>query len=208
MHASLRKNKCLIDAAFLLGLSFLFFACKGQKSTNEPKNIETLIPQSKREKASKSKNSDTVNVTNGNPFEEVFNHFAQGKAYTIFQHSFYIDRFGPKNSQKIIFTNDSTTATLSCWSFSDSLKTLNAFYNWLDCFGNKCRSIKIGDRIRITENSGEIWLKDTLLIYWKSENSEINSVQENAINGYIGDSILYQLKWKKNHYTQWIRQND
>jgi len=39
------------------------------------------------------------------------------------------------------------------WEFTDSLKTENAFYNWMDCFGDNCKSIKIGDKIKIQKRT-------------------------------------------------------
>jgi hypothetical protein len=59
------------------------------------------------------------------------------------------DRFGAKFVQKMYWKTEKDSLCLMDWEFKDSIKTATAFYNWLDCFGNSCKTIKIGDNVKI-----------------------------------------------------------
>lgn len=65
-----------------------------------------------------------------------------------------MDRFGFSHSYKLDFKEkipsnqpaetQGFSASVYYYTFSDTLKTKNAFYNWLDCFGKSCAEIKPG----------------------------------------------------------------
>ncbi|MBI1837095.1 MAG: hypothetical protein HYR91_07500 [Flavobacteriia bacterium] len=57
------------------------------------------------------------------------------------------DRFEVKNSLKMVWNLKNDSVNFYHWNFKDSSKTLNAFYNWMDCYGEKCKSIKVGSII-------------------------------------------------------------
>ncbi len=60
----------------------------------------------------------------------------------------YVQRFGPTISLTYRFISGKDSLQIFQMDFTDSLKTMNAFYNWLDCFGVNCTSIRIGGNIR------------------------------------------------------------
>jgi hypothetical protein len=63
------------------------------------------------------------------------------------------DRFGAKSVTKFYWKQKNDSLNFFDWEFTDSLKTENAFYNWMDCFGDNCKSIKIGDKIKIQKRT-------------------------------------------------------
>jgi len=63
------------------------------------------------------------------------------------------DRFGAKSVTKFHCKQKNDSLNFFDWEFTDSLKTENAFYNWMDCFGDNCKSIKIGDKIKIQKRT-------------------------------------------------------
>lgn len=63
------------------------------------------------------------------------------------------DRFGAKFVQKMYWKTEKDSLCLMDWEFKDSIKTSTAFYNWLDCFGNSCKTIKIGDNVKIHQRN-------------------------------------------------------
>lgn len=207
MQKSVRKNKSIVLLRLWVLLSFGVTLLQSCNPSNEkaPKNINELIPEAKRDYSENTQNKEkTANDTLKTGFLPLFKAFSDGHKFSVLKQSFYIDRFGPKESWKIQISQDSTSSTLSCWTFSDSIKTQNAFYNWLDCFGAKCKSLKVGEHTRIDENSGEIWLKDTLFVYWSSTEGEISERQRDVIKNFMPDTLKYHLKWKKGAYTRWI----
>lgn len=213
MHRNFTKNKNLtplfsktLYIVFLLSVSLLIQSCSEQENKNV-KSITQFIPQAKRDYSAdktqtnqKTNNADTLKTA----FVTLFKSFSNGEKFDVIQKAYYPDRFGPKESWKIQLKTDSSTSSLACWVFSDSIKTQNAFYNWMDCFGSDCKELKIGERIRINENNGEIWLKDTLLIYWNSIEKNISPAERRAVNNFMSDTLKYHLRWKKGHYNQWI----
>jgi hypothetical protein len=61
----------------------------------------------------------------------------------------YADRFGAKQQEKWFAIGKDDSLVLLRYEFRDSAMTKNAFFNWIDCFGPKCISYRVGDNIRI-----------------------------------------------------------
>jgi hypothetical protein len=73
-----------------------------------------------------------------------------------------IDRFGFSTRQKINFLAKTgipveegavlvPVAGLHYYTFSDTTKTKNAFYNWLDCFGMNCSAVELNKDVETLE---------------------------------------------------------
>lgn len=69
----------------------------------------------------------------------------------------FADRFGPDFSEKWQTTNERDSLVLLRYTFRDSLRTRNAFFNWIDCFGPARKSYVVGDNIRIRGRAA-LWL--------------------------------------------------
>lgn len=78
---------------------------------------------------------------------------------------FIPNRLGYKNKEETFFTKDSIPYHFIAWEFEDSLKTVNAFYNWLDCFGHDCRSLRIEDEVNASKEAFVIWVSDSKITY-------------------------------------------
>lgn len=48
---------------------------------------------------------------------------------------------------------DSNFIDYRTWIYSDSIRTVNALYNWFDCFGDDCEGIVVGDSVNVTKGS-------------------------------------------------------
>lgn len=46
---------------------------------------------------------------------------------------------------------------------------MNAFYNWIDCFGEKCKSLFIGEEKNLQSSATMILVSDSTLIYIESD---------------------------------------
>lgn len=197
-HIAVRMHK--YTCIFLL--LYAFGACTNEK--NEVAKMEDLVPTTHHENTLKiaSKGINPLDTLN-NPLKILFKDMFAGKRADLVTKKGYLDRFGPKKSLSLSFSTDSTSELLSCWTFSDTLKTQNALYNWFDCFGANCTALKVGQRAIIRENSGEIWVGDTLLVYWQSENAMLRAVDQQLINQLFPDTLRFHLSWKKMHAIQW-----
>lgn len=74
------------------------------------------------------------------------------------------DRFGPDTSLNYHLWFDGDSLLYTMWSFSDSSKTINAFYNWIDCFGNDCKSLFVGEGRNLQKNALLIMVGDTNIV--------------------------------------------
>lgn len=86
------------------------------------------------------------------------------------QRSVFPDRFGPLKSIQYQLYMENDTLFYSEWVFADSSKVMNAFFNWLDCFGPKCRSFYIGEEARFQFLPMTMRVNDTVLIYIEGKN--------------------------------------
>jgi hypothetical protein len=139
---------------------------------------------------------------------------------TSFVQDFHpIDRFSYNEAIKIAFQNkqentnerDNTSkpiATLFYYTFSDTTKTKNALYNWLDCFGEDCSIVKLNTEINKI-NSIPLFslVYDTTIIVvnydCKNKMQHARTFEQNIISQF-GKNFTHQLsvgcggplKWK------------
>lgn len=78
------------------------------------------------------------------------------------------DRFLPKRTKKLVLMQELDSTLFCQWSFKDSTQTKNAFYNWLDCFGPKNKSIYFGQNVNFQKDNFVILVNDTSITYISS----------------------------------------
>lgn len=121
---------------------------------------------------------------------------------------FIPNRLGYLEKDETYFLKDSIPYHYIEWTFADSLKTANAFYNWLDCFGHQCKSIRIEEEINGSKEGFIIWVSNSKITYLAST-SNINrskwqdifiSNSKKECNFIIHQSPRGKMKWilKKN----------
>jgi hypothetical protein len=54
------------------------------------------------------------------------------------------------------------------FQFSDSIRTKNAFFNWIDCFGTNCTSFKIGGNVKIKNRNALLLVGNKQLVLIES----------------------------------------
>ena len=81
----------------------------------------------------------------------------------------FMDRFNAKSfiKNKLYIENDSIIHYR--WSFKDSTTAKNALYNWLDCFGNKCNSIKMYESFKSEKQNSLIFINQKSISYISSK---------------------------------------
>lgn len=79
------------------------------------------------------------------------------------------DRFGPSKMEKwyLLSQNDSIVALH--YEFKDSLRTKNAFFNWLDCYGPKCTSYQVGAQFKKQSRNSLFLVGENQLVYMEAK---------------------------------------
>ena len=153
-----------------LFLSFILFSCSNNKK-EETVDLSEITSSSERYKEGKSEVKkkkekelnfiETLDVRFKGILDSLkINDSVVRKLDIVL----FPDRFGAKSITKFYWKEKKDSINLLDWEFSDSLKTENAFYNWIDCFGENCKSIKIGDKIKIQKRGLLILVNDRHLL--------------------------------------------
>lgn len=185
-----------------------FLTCLILTGCNNPEEIkevsmEDFIPQSKRDYTFEQDSLSAVEVVNtlsDETFRLLINEIVDGDWREV-ERGFYLDRFGAKSSVKI--ENSESYGVWYIYQFSDSLKTRNALYNWLDCFTSSCLSIQLNQSAVVRENFGQVWGNDTLLLVCLHDSLGIPTPKRLAITSYLEDDLNIHFYWKKNQKIQW-----
>jgi hypothetical protein len=100
----------------------------------------------------------------------------------------FSDRFGAKKTEKWYFKSEKDSLVFMHWEFKDSIKAQNSFFNWLDCFGPSCKSIMIGQEVKLSKRSLTFLL----------QNNHLFSIESNAqqdVERYL--NLFDNLRWNK-----------
>ena len=115
------------------------------------------------------------------------------------------DRFGAKSVTKFYWKEKKDSINLIDWEFTDSLKTENAFYNWIDCFGENCKSIKIGYKIKIQKRGLLILVNDRhLLVVDASSKIDCESWIKLVGSQKFGDTWKYIVYQPQKGKSTWM----
>jgi len=199
MYRSL--TKCLVIALFT-GL----ISCENKDKVDEF-DSEKFIPQSKRD-YDFNDIEDTLSMKSGElsieSFREVVELITDGAEWREVKKSIYLHRFGANHEITIETVTDADTSYWFLTSYRDTLFTQNAFYNWLDCFGENCTSLKIKDELIFKKSSGQVWWTDTLIVYYESRGENISKKQRESISAYFEESLKIHFYWNKNQKLKWF----
>lgn len=163
----MKANYIYISA--LIMLLFSFTSCEDSNNKADTVDLEEFLPKSKKEY---NYDEDTVSQVE----EEVpdsIELYIQSKTSNarfvskedLSNNKHFPDRLDYANKFYHEVTIDSTQYELVIWQFEDSLHTVNAFYNWMDCFGKECKSIRIGEEKWVYDGSFQLFVDDMKLIY-------------------------------------------
>lgn len=150
---------------FIIILGLFFVACTSKN--DKVKNLNDVIPSSERdydEKDSNNRNgSDTLKM-----YQKLFSKLGKLDSLAVYEEDLFPDRVGPERMEKYRLNFEGEEVIFAKWVFSDSLRVTNALFNWADCFGPNCNSIKIGEEKNLQRNSFQILVSDTSLYYLES----------------------------------------
>ena len=156
-------------------LFFFLFSCSNKKKektidlskiTTSSERYKEGKLESKKDKKKKVSFTDTLDVHFKGILDSLKINDSVVRKLDIVS---FPDRFGAKSVTKFYWKEITDSINFIDWEFTDSLKTENAFYNWIDCFGENCRSIKIGDKVKIQKRELLVLVNEKHLIVIDSD---------------------------------------
>lgn len=179
-------------------------------SEEETVSFDDLAPNAQRDYDKENGKQDTLIVTNErpdkSPFLRVVDTLMADSRWVKWDTLLFPDRFGPKQQEKWFSIGSNDSLTLLRYEFKDSLRTKNAFFNWIDCFGPKCRSYIVGGNIRIPKRHALVLVGAKQLIVIEGN----KAIDEKKIRAVFEkdpkkENWLYLVAIPKSGVTTWRR---
>ncbi|MEX1191447.1 MAG: hypothetical protein WED10_01360 [Brumimicrobium sp.] len=201
--------KNYFQVLIVVSIAWTFSFCSNEKST-ETVNLDEFLPKSER---SYDYSEDSINNETSLPPDSIQliiqskipnAAFLNEKDTRIKTVSYFPDRL----DYKAKFVNhciiDSATYQIITWEFEDSLHTVNAFYNWMDCFGKNCESITLGETKILSEDAFELFIDDISIIYITSNQTISHRLWSSVFKPKSGSTWNYNLLQQPNRKVNWI----
>ena len=125
-----------------------------------------------------------------------------------FERRLFPDRFGPDTSCVYRLTNEKDTIYYHKWLYEDSVKVMNAFYNWIDCFGENCKSMFLGDERNFQKEAMMILVSDTTLLFIEGGNLNFKSWYTYHNNLGYDQDYNYTIEQRHRGRARWFTFED
>lgn len=102
-------------------------------------------------------------------FLTAFDSIYKGTSWFALDSLLFPDRFGPSKMEKWYLLNQKDSIVALHYEFKDSLRTKNAFFNWLDCYGPKCTSYQVGSQFKKQNRNSLFLIGENHLVYVESK---------------------------------------
>lgn len=192
----------------LLILVLTSLSCETDASKTESVDIEEFLPKSKKEY---NYEEDTIQQVTENPpdslellIESLIPNAEFRSASEQNNNKHFPDRLDYTQRFYHELSIDSILYELVVWEFEDSIHTINAFYNWIDCFGKKCKSIRIGDSQWIYDGSFQLLVDDTKLIYVASKEKMDRKLWEGFFEPISKETWNYHMYQPLKRKVKWF----
>jgi hypothetical protein len=178
---------------FSFSIFLILFSCSNKQE--KVLNFDDLSKSSEKYKENLPSKDSTTTLSNMN---ELLSNFSKtwidslnfnSENIHLLDTNLFSDRFGAKKSEKWYYLSEKDSFVFMHWEFKDSIKTQNTFYNWLDCFGSTCKSIVIGQEVKLSKKSLVFLLQNNHLFSLESNKNQ-------NLERYL--SLFDNIKWNKN----------
>lgn len=88
------------------------------------------------------------------------------------------ERFSPLKTEKFDYFIEGKTTHYSRWTFKDSTKSMSAFLNWMNCYGDRCKMIELRKKENIQRDAVIILQNDTCMIQIQSSMMGLNELKK------------------------------
>ena len=150
--------------------AILYFAISllscGEKNKHEVLDMSDITPSSERNYDTVAAKIDTIDYGFNSAVANELGLNLSGIHF--YEDPLFPDRFNPRTTKKLVLMQEMDSTFYCQWSYRDSVATKNAFYNWIDCFGERCKSINMYERANLQKENFVLFMSDTAIIYISS----------------------------------------
>jgi hypothetical protein len=183
-------------------------SCENDSSKTETVDIDEFLPKSKKEY---NYTEDTVIRVEENAPDSVqllvqtkINNAEFRSTSELTNKKHFPDRLDYTQRFYHELSIDSILYELVVWEFEDSIHTVNAFYNWIDCFGKKCNSVRIGESQWIYDGAFQLFVDDSKLIYVATDNKMNQKLWDDLFQPTLNKTWNYHLYQPLKRKVQWL----
>lgn len=198
--------KSILVCLFFLAL---FFSCSNENAY-EVLNMDEFLPEKEstvvEEIVSETDDEkDTVLVAFLNQFD-VFDEIE------YCENNLFPDRFQFEHKTKVCLSHKELDLDLEIyqWQFMDSVQNINVFYNWMDCFSEKCFELIPGESTQMRLDYFFCLLVDINEIqFYKSKNKNvIESVLKDIISRDTEEQFVWILSKTNKSVIKWHQSSE
>ena len=198
MYSEIRIGLVLLLAIFVVG------GC--QDSVEDTFNADDFMPTAKRdynfdERTVNEFQLDKTLSLKG--FDTIVKLMVWDNAWREIRKKNYLHRFGSNQELTIEMITESDTGFWYITTYSDSLMTQNALFNWLDCFGDECESIRIEEAKKMKVRAGQVWYLDTMIVYYETKGKNLHTAVRDSLSSFFDSSLRMHFQWDKNKKIVW-----
>lgn len=189
---------------FVLLFLFTLAACSPNEAP-ETIELESLLPQSNYE----PKEIETIEEeVEHSPILVFFEPYfpTWNVVDSNLNTSLFPDRFSFEQRTHHFITKENQSIELFHWTFKDSITTLSTFFNWLDCLGEDCMSVRTFEDTAIQEQPlFSIWVGEQQLIHLKG-NARISIEKWSQImdSTFSDENWLYRMHQYPRKKIEWL----
>lgn len=186
----------------------LLFSCSSKHEV-ETISLDDILPQSTYVKDTVSSASDTTTVFTVSDFRKSIIDAVQDTSIRFANSQvtlkMFPDRLTNVSREQEFIALNTDSILIAVWEFADSLTTINAFYNWLDCFGDNCIELKIGDEVRFSTKNVLTMVSDHHLIYLESPTGfEMNQWHKEIVPQLFSEDVwIYSITQPAKRKSKW-----
>lgn len=192
----------------LFSCIFASLSCENDSPNTETVNLEDFLPKSQKEY--NYEEDTTVQVEENAPdsiqllVQAGLNNAEFRSTSALTNNKHFPDRLDYKQRFYHELIVDSNLYELVVWQFEDSIHTVNAFYNWMDCFGKKCNSIRIGESKWVHKGAFQLFVDDYKLIYVATDNKMDQKLWDNLFQPTSKKEWNYHLYQPLKRKVEWF----
>lgn len=186
----------------------LLAACEAENP--EVVNMEDLLDQSELYPEGQNPEEDTESQDTLSQLKKNLNLAGiEPKEVLAWTDILFPERFGPTRTFLFQVATGVDTLRFASLAYQDSMRVMNSVYNWIDCFGTKCKSVYVGQSTNMQKRPFMLFVGDTSLIYMEAN----ESLDYEQWEKYL-ESLGYEKDWnllieqKKGGAARWYTFED
>jgi len=192
---------------FFFYFIILFFTYSCSKNGEEEFiKYSEIGPQSESDKNDSGDNHDEQDSSASLVHSDVLNLDIES-VYMINTDDF-TDRFEHIQAEKFLIKMDTDSILFKTWTYADSLSTMNAFYNLLDCFGANCEIIDLFSN-EYSERKYNLVLVSNKQIHWIQSKNNQSLINWNRYlnNVFSTPNFHYIMEQRTNKQVEWLQKD-